>query len=236
MAILKQFSGALAPLSNMYLAPVRWEGHMYGSAEQAYVAAKTNDPIIKAKVQAIQSPWDCKRFGRTIDSRSDWFRVRVQIMHGIVSDKFTRNPELREFLRQTDPSKLVEVNSWGDTFWGVCNGKGSNWLGRILQEVQQQLSRVVHNRRAQYDVLIARPGFWGNPFRVGVHGARGECVDRYRDWVLQSPEHRRRLPELRDKVLGCWCSPERCHGDVLAWLASSGKFAPSCLERAQSQS
>jgi len=26
------------------------------------------------------------------------------------------------------------------------------------------------------------------------------------------------LPELKDKVLGCWCAPEPCHGDVLKEL------------------
>jgi hypothetical protein len=27
------------------------------------------------------------------------------------------------------------------------------------------------------------------------------------------------LHELKDKTLGCWCKPEKCHGDVLAALA-----------------
>ena len=27
--------------------------------------------------------------------------------------------------------------------------------------------------------------------------------------------------ELRGKVLGCWCSPKACHGDVLAEIANS---------------
>ena len=31
------------------------------------------------------------------------------------------------------------------------------------------------------------------------------------------------LPELKGKVLGCWCAPEGCHGDVLAELADSLK-------------
>ncbi|MHB8407806.1 MAG: DUF4326 domain-containing protein [Acidiferrobacterales bacterium] len=28
------------------------------------------------------------------------------------------------------------------------------------------------------------------------------------------------LGELRGKVLGCWCSPQACHGDVLEELAN----------------
>jgi hypothetical protein len=33
-----------------------------------------------------------------------------------------------------------------------------------------------------------------------------------------------RLPELKDKTLGCWCKPEKCHGDVLAEI-------PNLLQR-----
>jgi predicted NAD-dependent protein-ADP-ribosyltransferase YbiA (DUF1768 family) len=30
----------------------------------------------------------------------------------------------------------VEGNSWGDTYWGVCKGKGQNKLGHILMQVR----------------------------------------------------------------------------------------------------
>jgi hypothetical protein len=26
--------------------------------------------------------------------------------------------------------------------------------------------------------------------------------------------------ELKGKVLGCWCSPKACHGDILAKIAN----------------
>ncbi|MGD9564460.1 MAG: DUF4326 domain-containing protein [Pyrinomonadaceae bacterium] len=29
------------------------------------------------------------------------------------------------------------------------------------------------------------------------------------------------MEELRGKVLGCWCSPKVCHGDVLARLLNA---------------
>ena len=31
-------------------------------------------------------------------------------------------------------NELIEGNDWHDTFWGVCNGIGKNWLGKILEE------------------------------------------------------------------------------------------------------
>jgi Domain of unknown function (DUF4326) len=60
---------------------------------------------------------------------------------------------------------------------------------------------------------------WANPFTIGRDGDREEVSARYREYLLLSPELVAALPELRGKVLGCWCKPEACHGDVLAELA-----------------
>lgn len=66
-----------------------------------------------------------------------------------------------------------------------------------------------------YDVYIGRPGFWGNPFKIGKDGDRAEVLKKYRAWLPQQPELLRRLPELQGKTLGCYCKPEDCHGDIL---------------------
>jgi hypothetical protein len=34
---------------------------------------------------------------------------------------------------------LIEGNTWGDTFWGVCNGVGENNLGKTLMNVREIL-------------------------------------------------------------------------------------------------
>jgi hypothetical protein len=44
---------------------------------------------------------------------------------------------------------------------------------------------------------------------------------KYRAWLMGNPELLMRLPELKGKVLGCWCAPEACHGDILSELANS---------------
>lgn len=82
-------------------------------------------------------------------------------------------------------------------------------------------TRVVHCEREAYDVLVARPSRWGNPFRIGKGADRAAVIARYRVWLLAQPELLARLPELRGKVLGCWCAPLPCHGDVLAELADA---------------
>jgi Domain of unknown function (DUF4326) len=53
---------------------------------------------------------------------------------------------------------------------------------------------------------------WANPFKLGKHGDRKQIIAAYRDYLDHSPVLKLRLPELRGKVLGCWCHPEPCHG------------------------
>lgn len=79
-------------------------------------------------------------------------------------------------------------------------------------------AKVVHCKRDAFDVYIGRPSKWGNPFVIGRDGNRDAVIEKYRKWVLSQPDLLRDLPELRGKVLGCWCKPKACHGDVLVEL------------------
>ena len=60
-------------------------------------------------------------------------------MRGLVRQKFTNHSHLTEMLLLTAPHELEETNHWGDVFWGVCDGEGENWLGKILMEVRSEL-------------------------------------------------------------------------------------------------
>jgi hypothetical protein len=80
------------------------------------------------------------------------------------------------------------------------------------------MTRVVHCKKQSYDIYIGRPSKWGNPFKIGRDGNRKEVIEKYRNYILMDNELMESLNELKDKVLGCWCSPELCHGDVLIEL------------------
>jgi hypothetical protein len=64
-------------------------------------------------------------------------------------------------------------------------------------------------------VRIDRSGDWGNPYKIGTDGTRDEVITKFRRHFEKNPELMARLPELKGKVLICWCCPEECHGDVL---------------------
>lgn len=81
-------------------------------------------------------------------------------------------------------------------------------------------------------VRIDRRGPWGNPFSHVPNtkarwmcSSRNESVDRFHEWVLHSDDReavwiREHISELEGKDLICWCTPRRCHGEVLMELAN----------------
>ena len=94
--------------------------------------------------------------------------------------------------------------------------------------------RVVHLRKDPFDERIDRETVWGNLFVVGRDGFRGECVDKFENWVRTGTDHRAswirdNVHTLDGKTLGCWCAPRGgigvddlriCHGQVLLKLAA----------------
>ncbi len=77
------------------------------------------------------------------------------------------------------------------------------------------MSSVVHCKKEKYDVYIGRPSKWGNPFSIGKDGTRKEVIQKYEEYFLHNPHLMNFLYELKGKVLGCWCKPKACHGDIL---------------------
>ena len=82
-------------------------------------------------------------------------------------------------------------------------------------------------RNIPFDVYVGRHSYgyrdqgWENPFKIGREGTRGEVVQKYEDWIHAQPELMAKAKrELKCKVLGCWCAPHACHGDVLARIAN----------------
>lgn len=63
---------------------------------------------------------------------------------------------------------------------------------------------------------------WCNPYKIGKDGTRDEVIAKY-EWYIREniklhPSILNQLQQLKGKTLGCWCKPERCHGDVLIKL------------------
>ena len=57
---------------------------------------------------------------------------------------------------------------------------------------------------------------WANPFSVKKYG-REKCLELYEAWIREKLEKQGtdELKKLKNKNLGCWCHPDKCHGDIL---------------------
>lgn len=71
---------------------------------------------------------------------------------------------------------------------------------------------------------IDRNSDWGNPFEMPDDGDRDMVCDSYEIFFPRKFSLHNRLNELRGKVLGCWCYPQRCHGDYLAAKLEADKL------------
>lgn len=139
MNIIDSFSGEYDFLSNFYPVEIFWDEGTYPTVEHAYQALKTLNPLERIAIGRAATPGKAKRLGQNCTLRSDWEEIKYFTMEYFVQQKFYRNSNLQERLLATGSAEIVEGNTWGDTYWGVCKGAGKNYLGKILMEVRHNL-------------------------------------------------------------------------------------------------
>jgi ribA/ribD-fused uncharacterized protein len=135
--MITSFTGKYAFLSNFHPCVIEVDGYRYPCVENAFQVCKTVDKDERLPFLTL-SPGAAKRANRKVTLRADWEAIKLDVMWGLLTQKFSK-PELKQMLLETGTQKLVEGNHWGDTFWGVCRGQGSNHLGAALMEVRAAL-------------------------------------------------------------------------------------------------
>ena len=139
--VIDSFKGEHKFLSNFWECVVHYDGQAYPSSEHAYQAAKTLDEIEREWIKESHLPIVAKRRGKNIKIRKNWDWIKRRVMLEIVRDKF-KNEELAKKLLATSGCELIENNTWGDTYWGVCDGEGNNYLGKILMRVRHEIRQL----------------------------------------------------------------------------------------------
>ncbi len=139
---IDSFAGQYRWLSNFWYAEVEYKGVQYPTTEHAFQAAKTEDLGQRRHVQKAVNPAEAKRRGRQVTLRSEWESMKDGIMLDLNRQKF-RDPDLRKKLLATGNATLIEGNTWGDMYWGVCAhiGKGKNRLGQILMQIRDEVRK-----------------------------------------------------------------------------------------------
>ncbi len=77
-------------------------------------------------------------------------------------------------------------------------------------------TKVVNLKHNFFDVYIGRPTIFGNPFKGKD---RDSVCDKYEEYfherIKNDPFFKEKVLRLVGKVLGCYCKPKRCHGDII---------------------
>jgi ribA/ribD-fused uncharacterized protein len=136
---IEGFFGIYRFLSNFWYAKVELDGVVYPTIENAYQAAKT-EPHLRSPFRDC-TPGQAKSAGRGVPIRKTWDQEKVDVMRGMIEQKFALGTELADKLLVTGDCRLVESNTWGDVFWGECGGRGQNNLGKLLM-AQRDLLKI----------------------------------------------------------------------------------------------
>jgi len=85
--------------------------------------------------------------------------------------------------------------------------------------------KVVNLKNEKYTHYIGRGSIFGNPFKIGTDGNRKQVMEEYEQCLrkqiaefrenrnIKLPKYIYNLPE--DAILGCYCKPKACHGDII---------------------
>lgn len=132
MIIIDRFRGEYAFLSNFNTCFEHGK-----SVEHFYQASKAINSKDYLKIINADSPVDAKRLSKTIQIRPDWDSIKLTVMEELLRRKFIIS-KFSTLLLATGNAMLIEGNSHGDTFWGICDNIGHNHLGRLLMKTRDE--------------------------------------------------------------------------------------------------
>ena len=111
----------------------------FPTLEHAFQASKTLWESERITISQLPTPGKAKRMGKKIHLRSDWERIKINVMFELLQQKFSQ-PLFKDLLLNTSDIEIVE-DTWDDQFWGVVDGSGSNHLGKLLMVIRDNLKK-----------------------------------------------------------------------------------------------
>lgn len=155
------------PFSNLYRREIEINGAKFPTVEHAYQSLKPRDLRVRDWLMAAPAPSlvalaahampsgepdPTEIMGRTADAllgfhiRPGWSLLRYPwMMTGIRAKYSTQHPDLCDLLLSTDDCVIVEAGKIDDDAgrrWGRVNGRGHNYLGRMLMLRRAELGGV----------------------------------------------------------------------------------------------
>lgn len=118
--------------------------------------------------------------------------------------------QLKTSPKQQRMSSLINVKVKNLRSLGYDNLE--EWMSRDCH-VYIGRARVVFINGSRFP---SKDSVWANPFKINDN--RKQCIEKYKTYItekLKDSTFLEQLMGLQGKILGCWCKPEMCHGDIL---------------------
>lgn len=126
-------------LNNFKKARMFIYGRWWNNVEAPYQSQKTLDVLEQHTIWLTKTPREARDLGQKVTMRSNWDKIKADVMHECCLAKFLQHADLRKELMKTDPEILIE-DSPIDFYWGCGkDGTGKNMLGTILMRVRHEL-------------------------------------------------------------------------------------------------
>lgn len=138
-------NGPYGEFSNLFRREVVVRGVSFKTSEHAYQSRKARRPEVGTWMLAAPTPSLVAAAAHALlhwDVAPGWSRFRYAWMMECVAAKFGQHEDLQRVLLGTGGRRLVEVGSVDNDVnrrWGEVNGRGRNFLGRILMRVRADL-------------------------------------------------------------------------------------------------
>lgn len=119
------------------------DGVFWKTSEHYYQAQKFIDFDTKIRIQNAKTPKIASNIGRDrkLNLRSDWEKVKKDVMFDAVYYKFKQNNNILQKLLNTGSARIVEATV-KENYWGCGpNNDGQNNYGKILVKVREKLRK-----------------------------------------------------------------------------------------------
>jgi predicted NAD-dependent protein-ADP-ribosyltransferase YbiA (DUF1768 family) len=126
-------------LQNDYPATINVNGRDYPTVIHAYWALSTADPDRQDEIGRAATPFDAQELAERAERRAAWPAARLAVMAALLRAKFTQHPRLARTLLDTGDARITHTDV-GSAYWVTAGGRGTNWIGRLLEVVRSELA------------------------------------------------------------------------------------------------